>query len=69
MHKTFQLRREYENLWRGENRPYFLNNILNRYDTEYNRWRKAEERVGQIGRDYRTTHKLPPLIKSDNAAN
>ncbi len=69
MHKTFQLRSEYENLWRGENRPYFLNNILNRYDTEYNRWRKAEERVGQIGRDYRTTHKLPPLIKSDNAAN
>ncbi len=69
MHKTFQLRREYKNLWQGENRPYFLNNILNRYDTEYNRWRKAEERVGQIGRDYRTTHKLPPLFEPGSSGN
>lgn len=69
MHKTFQLRREYENLWRGENRPYFLNNILNRYDQEYNRWQQATERIRQIGMAYRTTHKLPPLFTPDGSGN
>jgi hexosaminidase len=69
MHKTFQLRREYENLWRGENRPYFLNNILNRYDSEYNRWQQMTERVSEIGMTYRTTHKLPPLVKPDSSSN
>ena len=69
MHKTFVLSDQYKKLWQGENRPYYLNNILNRYDTEYNRWRKAEERIGQIGRAYRTTHKLPPLFKPANPAD
>jgi hexosaminidase len=69
MHQTFLLRTQYKNLWESENRPYFLNNILNRYDTEYSRWRKAEERVGQIGRVYRTTRKLPPLFKPENPAD
>jgi hexosaminidase len=69
MHRTFQLRAEYEKLWQGENRPYYLNNILNRYDTEYNRWREMTERVSEIGRNYRTTHKFTPLVEPDNSSN
>jgi hexosaminidase len=69
MHQTFLLRAQFKKLWQGENRPYFLNNILNRYDTEYNGWRKATERIRQIGIAYSTTHKLPPLIKPDNPAD
>ena len=69
MHKTFLLRDQYKKLWQGENRPYFLNNILNRYDAEYNRWREATERFSQIGMAYRTTHKLPPLVKPDTSSN
>ena len=69
MHKTFQLRREYKDLWEGENRPYFLENILNRYDTEYNRWRRDEDRIRQIERAYRATHKLPPLFETGGPGN
>ncbi|HET7215444.1 MAG TPA: beta-N-acetylhexosaminidase [Terriglobia bacterium] len=69
MHKIFQLRSEYKDLWQGENRPYFLENILNRYDTEYNRWRQAEERIREIGMEYRTTHKLPPLFEAGGSGN
>ena len=69
MHKTFELRREYKDLWQGENRPYFLENILNRYDTEYNRWRRADERIREIGMAYRTTHQLPPLFEAGGSGN
>ncbi len=62
MQQTYSLRAQYKKLWQGENRPYYLNNILNRYDQEYNRWVKAEDRMRQIGMEYRTTHELPPLF-------
>lgn len=65
MHQTYSLRAQYKQLWQGENRPYYLNNILNRYDQEYDRWVKEMDRVRKIGMAYRTTHTLPPLIKPD----
>ena len=67
MHQTYLLRAAYKKLWLGENRPYFLNNILSRYDHEYDRWEEAAQRVRQIGMAYRTTHQLPPLIKPESS--
>lgn len=69
MHRTSLLRAEYEKLWQGENRPYYLNNILNRYDAEFNRWRDLADRMREIGMAFRTTHKLPPLVQSDSSSN
>lgn len=69
MHRTSLLRAEYEKLWQGENRPYYLNNILNRYDAEYNRWRDLADRMREIGMAFRTTHKLPPLVQPDSSSN
>ena len=58
--QTTLLRGMYEKLWLGENRPYFLGNILARYDEELRRWDGAAERVEQIRNDYRHSL-LPPL--------
>ncbi|HEX5410693.1 MAG TPA: beta-N-acetylhexosaminidase [Terriglobia bacterium] len=69
MHWTSLLRAEYQKLWEGENRPYYLNNILNRYDAEYNRWRDLADRMREIGMAFRTTHKLPPLVQPDSSSN
>jgi hypothetical protein len=69
MHRTSLLRAEYEKLWQGENRPYYLNNILNRYDAEYDRWRDLADRMREIGMAFRTTHKLPPLVQPDSSSN
>ena len=62
-HQTMLLRAEYRELWLGENLPYFLNNILERYNQEYNRWQQAGRRSHQIATAYRQTHQLPPLIR------
>jgi len=67
MQQTYSLRAQYKELWQGENRPYYLNNILNRYDQEYNRWVEATDRIRQIGMEYRTTHELPPLFGTTDA--
>ncbi len=62
MHNDYQLRDEYQKLWQGENRPYYLNVILARYDQEFDRWQQAMDRIREIGMAYRTTHTLPPLF-------
>ena len=41
--QTTLLRDMYRKLWLGENRPYFLGNILARYDEELGRWEAASE--------------------------
>ena len=51
----------YEKLWLGENRPYYLGNILARYDREAERWEAAADRLNQIRRDY-DQRTLPPLV-------
>ena len=63
-HQTMLLRAEYRKLWLGENLPYFLNNILQRYDQEYDRWQQEGQRIRRIAMAYRTTHQLPPLIEA-----
>jgi hypothetical protein len=57
------LRERYRSLWLGEERPYYLDNILARYDSELARWNNVERRFNDILADYRTSKRLPPLVE------
>ncbi|MGD0222938.1 MAG: glycoside hydrolase family 20 zincin-like fold domain-containing protein [Terriglobia bacterium] len=59
-HQTTLLRDMYQKLWLGENEPYFLGNILARYDEELGRWEQASNRISRSRRIY-DQHALPPL--------
>ena len=61
VHQTTLQRDMYQKLWLGENRPYFLGNILARYDEELGRWEQASNRISRTRRIY-GQHALPPLI-------
>jgi hypothetical protein len=61
--QTSLLRAHYKKLWLGENRPYFLDNILVRYDEELERWERAASRVNYLRQVYRHPRRLPPLIE------
>ena len=60
--QTTMLRDTYQKLWLGENRPYFLGNILARYNEELERWESAGERIHR-NRVIYDQHALPPLIE------
>lgn len=55
------LRGTYRELWLRENRPYFLGNILVRYDQELNFWQTESRRFDQYMNDYRTNKTLPSM--------
>jgi hypothetical protein len=55
------LRNTYRQLWLRENRPYFLGNILVRYDQELNFWQTESRRFDQYMDDYRTSKTLPSM--------
>jgi hexosaminidase len=59
--QTTLLRDMYQKIWLAENRPYFLGNILVRYDEELARWEAASSRLIR-NRTIYTQHALPPLI-------
>ncbi len=59
---NFELRAMYKKLWLRENRPYFLPNILERYDTEARRWSRLARQFSTIQSRYRHTHRLPAMI-------
>jgi hypothetical protein len=61
--QTSLLRAHYKKLWLAENRPYFLDNILVRYDGELERWERAANRVNYLRQVYRHPRRLPPLIE------
>jgi hypothetical protein len=61
--QTTLLRDHYRKLWLGENRPYFLDNILVRYDEELERWEAAASHVNRVRDVYRHPRRLPPLIE------
>ncbi len=65
--QTTVLRDMYRKLWLGENLPYFLGNILARYDEELGRWEGAANRIDLSERIYHR-HALPPLIESAEPA-
>jgi len=61
--QTTLLRAHYRKLWLAENRPYFLDNILARYDEELERWERAANHVNRLREVYRHPRRLPPLIE------
>jgi hexosaminidase len=57
------LRDQYRALWLEENTPYFMGNILVRYDAELMYWQRQARRFTRIHDDYAATHTLPPLVE------
>jgi hypothetical protein len=56
------LRDRYRALWLAGNRPYFLGNILERYQRELDFWQASIDRFDSNSRTYQQTHQLPVLI-------
>jgi hypothetical protein len=56
----FVLGRElFERSWRAENRPYWLYNVLNRYDLAAQLWIQRLDKVNQARAEYGRTRQLP----------
>ena len=61
MRDGFSLLRDlYEQAWLRENRPYWLGNVLARYDLSRERWIDRIDRVSLARRAYGRTRRLPP---------
>ena len=56
----YMLTRElYEKAWRAENRPYWVENVLGRYDIEIQRWINRADQVSEARRVMIRKHWLP----------
>ena len=51
---------EYSQVWLGENRPYWLNNVTVRFDLEIERWQQRAELFESAVRTWRDGQDLPP---------
>ena len=49
----------YRAAWLAENRPYWLDNVLARYDNEGLYWVRKIQQFDTAARDYERTRKLP----------
>jgi hypothetical protein len=54
------IRDEYEKAWLRENRPYWLHNVLARYDLTTQLWMDRGDRVNLARQEWYRSHKLPP---------
>src|SRR2546423_8119707 len=54
------IRDEYEKAWLRENRPYWLHNVLARYDLATQLWIQRGDRVNLARQEWYRSHKLPP---------
>ncbi|MEP6732117.1 MAG: glycoside hydrolase, partial [bacterium] len=50
----------YESAWRHENRPYWLQNVLVKYDLAIQLWQTRADRFFLARSEYGRTRKLPP---------
>jgi N-acetyl-beta-hexosaminidase len=50
---------EYKTVWLGENRPYWLDNVLVRYDLQIQKWQERGERFGEVIRSFEDKKDLP----------
>ena len=53
------LRKSYQQLWLAENRPYWLENVLVKYDLELDRWAKLQQRLAELSRHFNENGTLP----------
>lgn len=53
------LRNLYRSVWLSENRPYWLDNVLVRYDLRIQLWEKRGEHIQQLEQQWQKTHHLP----------
>ena len=51
---------EFDQVWLGENRPYWLNNVNVRYDLEIEKWQQRGDRFQEAIRDWGRGKDLPP---------
>jgi cobalamin biosynthesis Mg chelatase CobN len=54
------LRESYREQWLRENRPYWLESILARYDLAISRWLARSKQLEEALRDYEQSSTLPP---------
>jgi len=54
------IRDEYEKAWLRENRPYWLHNVLARYDLNTQLWVARADRVTLARQEWNRSRKLPP---------
>jgi hypothetical protein len=54
-----ELRAGYREQWLAENRPYWLDSVLARYDHAMGEWLKKSRELGEVLRAYETTSILP----------
>jgi hypothetical protein len=57
----------YRKLWLGENLPYYMDDILARYDEERGRWEAVANRIDRSEGDL-SRQALPPLIEPSEPA-
>ncbi len=61
MREAYVLGRElYEKSWRAENRPYWLHNVLGRYDAAIQLWWTRSQMADAARREFGRTRKVPP---------
>jgi hexosaminidase len=51
---------EYSQVWLGENRPYWLNNVTVRYDLQIEQWERRAIKFEAATRDWQNGQDLPP---------
>ena len=54
------IRDEYEKAWLRENRPYWLHNVLARYDLATQMWIERADRINLARQEWYRSRKLPP---------
>jgi len=55
------LRDEYRQVWLSENRPYWLNNVIVRYDLAVEEWQRRGSRFQEAINDFDNGRELPPI--------
>jgi hypothetical protein len=54
------IRDEYEKAWQRENRPYWIHNVLARYDLATQLWIARADRISQSRQQWNRTRRLKP---------
>jgi len=53
------LKNLYKQVWLSENRPYWLDNVLVRYDLQIQLWQQRTDNLDPLGDEYEETHQFP----------